>query len=453
MKKTFIALICVLCLCISGCSIKLPSISLPWSSDDEPGTGPVPADAAEVSQFETQEFRCGNITFKIPDYWEAEEESRDRYVFNAYSGRDLAGILTVYALDASPSLTARENVVDAGWSFYTDEVDDFSINEALHVDGQPVCSCSFKTADKRNEFDNNVYVFPAGDRLVCLVLSESTDSEMGLFRDLSYLIDGLSLPGNDFTGTSVTVAECEHDFEGANYQQGGVCTKCGETCGPLTPDFERFGGEINLFLGRQSDYVTGAKDRVEMHCKAEIIDYSVIKPDYYHQNADGWEWRRAVLTVTVPSEYHSYIATMDNIFFMFNTRDYYDVNLFYNESATVFDDYGNVNEWVPNGENWAWLYEDGWSLYYSKINWLGADRQVIYRTALDWLNLEAYCNGECEGRIQAIYETYVPVGYDGIIVGLADSRIQYPALDTTFDRLNAVYSPEKFLFFRMYALN
>lgn len=189
----------------------------------------------------------------------------------------------------------------------------------------------------------------------------------------------------------------EHKLTEANYQQAATCEVCGETVGEvLNPAFEEYNikGQF-MELGKTYDYVLCCcdDDNYKTTGKATVADYQTFASDDTHEAKEGYEWKTVTLQVTFSDE---------------NARKY-GVSL-----GLCSEDYYNLI-----GFNDSLVYDDN-DVGTFTVNWNGQ-----YYTECKEIYEE---NGGWEDHILTItvtHEYLLPVGYDGMVVGLYDRTISY----------------------------
>ena len=194
-----------------------------------------------------------------------------------------------------------------------------------------------------------------------------------------------------------------HVLGDANYQEAAVCQVCGESVGePLTPAFLKFGLDVPFMsVGTEYDYTTKCFENDSITTgRAVITDYQIIDADATHEAREGYEWRTATLEVI-----------------------FYDENAQNGGYASAWID---TDYYVSDGINGKDT-EDG-ELVSSTVNYRGMEYEINSR--YDILQQEWTQNEEIDGvarewvgHMQIQLSTLVPVGYDGVMFALFDTRL------------------------------
>lgn len=212
-----------------------------------------------------------------------------------------------------------------------------------------------------------------------------------------------------------------HTLTEANFQSPAICTVCGAEVGePLAADFETYGIECNVEANVEYDYHTVCWDDHSIETVGTLIvkDYAIVESEDTYDAKDGYEWRMATMSLRFDDEnavnYGMSVCDFHN--------DYYNVKLSQDTRERI-DANGHAAAFKHtinyNGENTdAYLYADilnqGWH-----DNVYTADIKLAF---------------------------LVPVGYDGVIIGVRNGALELP--DDTY--LTDDYTnPDDFLMFRM----
>lgn len=205
-----------------------------------------------------------------------------------------------------------------------------------------------------------------------------------------------------------------HQLSEANFQSPALCSVCGESVGDvLTPDFVGNGIELDLIaVGDSADYITcdSTGGDTDIVGKTTLMSYDIYSSFKDIEAREGYECRVAVFDTVFGSD-----ALERGAKAMFCVTDYYDIDLFAENP-----DHSNATYSVTH------------------VNIDGED-QPVYVSQLGDYHVDSdtltFSFTVC---------VQVPVGYDGIVCGLAYSDVCQPMGFST-----ACYSPENFVFFRM----
>ena len=202
----------------------------------------------------------------------------------------------------------------------------------------------------------------------------------------------------------------EHSLSLANYQYPAKCSVCGEYVGePLTPDFVKYGIKCNMEIGKEYEYTTCCTENTSFSTTgtAAIIKYEVIPNDDDHPYKDAHEWRVIDLKLTFNDEnaqkYGMKIRT--------SADDYYDINL--RDSSSV-------------------MYKDK-SYEVHTVNYKGQNYDCIFRQTNTWSGWHDAENGGREDYCISHWEIQVPIGYDGTVIGIYDSRLDWDNADHIYN--------------------
>ena len=210
-----------------------------------------------------------------------------------------------------------------------------------------------------------------------------------------------------------------HTLTEANYQQPATCEVCGETVGEvLTPAFEEHNVKGQFMeLGKTYDYVTCCynDNNYKTTGHATVTDYQTFASDETHEAKDGYEWKTVELQIVFSDENahnYGYHASRSD-------EDYYDI--IGHDNSTVSTEDGNNTTFTVsfNGQDYS---ECTLSLGSENTGW-NEDGTATTTWAFDYL---------------------VPVGYDGMVIGVLDESIPWEDGMYIYDVAN-----DDTLFFRL----
>lgn len=247
-----------------------------------------------------------------------------------------------------------------------------------------------------------------------------------------------------------------HTWSDANYQDPESCTVCGETQGaPLTPAFEEHGLTVNLhenrhYIDRASSgeylsfepvggfpYLTTCYDNPAAKTTGElyVCNYRIFESDDTHLAYEGYEWRAVDFEIVYcddKAQRYGYTTVTCH-------ENYYDIEGWDNSLTESTD--------TP----WGYLAEQASSYSCLTISYHGKD----YLVPVIWENEgnDGWQKKVGEDGSVISYNlwhtsvyTCVPIGYDGVVVGVYDSEIAENAAEGSYIYDNA---DENALFFRM----
>lgn len=214
-----------------------------------------------------------------------------------------------------------------------------------------------------------------------------------------------------------------HKWKEANYQSPSICEECGATRGlPLTADFERYG--IKAEMKPETDYTLTtlcAEENVETTATVRISSVATFGSDDTHEARNGYQWVVVKMTINAgDSNSNAYGFTYNYL-----TADYYDTEKF-ETSYQYSDKKNNVFTVNYNGVDYA---DCICSVQTVSGEWILDRTDDIYRKT-----------------ITITWNLQIPVGYDGIVIGVHSSAI----IDDG-KLLKDYYRPEGFLLFRVEA--
>lgn len=192
----------------------------------------------------------------------------------------------------------------------------------------------------------------------------------------------------------------EHTWTEANYQQAKKCSVCEATEGePLQADFEKFGLQCNVELGKFYDGVVMCKQNTEKTASPKVVfsNYCVFESDENHPAKDGYEWK----TVDVVMFFYDENAMRDGWKLSYCYENYYDI-LTNDETAEIDDESGTLC----------------FSVNYNGIEYTECQE---YETNIDKLRYE---NRDSIIRAWTVHYL-VPKGYDGCVYGIRNAQIEW----------------------------
>jgi len=210
----------------------------------------------------------------------------------------------------------------------------------------------------------------------------------------------------------------DHVFSEATHHTPPTCFTCGLTNGEKLPAEMAVNG-ITQFMevGQTYDYTTTTYKQPEKETvgKLEVVSYDIVESTDKYPAKEGYEWR---------------IVKMKSVFSDKNARSYgISIN-------TCHEDYYNTkfhddtSRYVENGEY------DYYTVLYNNEEY---EISVNYTDEWSkWVNNKS--------TYSCTVATCVPIGYDGVVVGLINEKIEYPEDGYIFD----VYNTTDFWLFRCY---
>ena len=198
-----------------------------------------------------------------------------------------------------------------------------------------------------------------------------------------------------------------HDFTEANYQDAPVCRRCGLVQGQALPaDFEVHGLICSAENGVPCDYRTCARDDASPVLGQVTFTEDPDEPLPVNlEELEGYEWRNVRISLVFDDP----VAVQKNVRWSITDEDYYTIDL-----------HDNSRYMVDGGS-------DGFT-----VNFHGQD----YTRCLRYYE---YDNGHWDTNVYYLDYTEwfrVPLGYDGVVVGVRDSSIPWPDGAHIYDVVN-----------------
>ena len=199
-----------------------------------------------------------------------------------------------------------------------------------------------------------------------------------------------------------------HDALPADYWSESVCSRCGTVLAPkLTPDFVTYGLDARFIQQDVTyDYVTICYNQQELEtvAHARVTDYQIISSNADLPAKEGYEWRIVSLEVVFDDdnayEYGMMVGTSHENYY--NVREH-DDTLVYGSDFDSFDvTYKGVTYSCLMAEDSGF---EGWEGH--SDTWRGT------------------------------YAFRVPVGYDGMVIGLRNRGVSWPDGAYCFDLDNS----------------
>ena len=199
----------------------------------------------------------------------------------------------------------------------------------------------------------------------------------------------------------------------------------GEKPEPVASEMEQAGFTYFMEEGEPYAFINWCADNEELETfgEATVVSYEIFESADGYAPLEGYEWRTATIEIRF-SDDNAWEYGIDGIFMSF--EDYYNTKLL-DDTAEVVEEtdtyYQHRYTVIHNGQEMdAYYFENAgtWS---------------------DWYEDE-YGNHECKFTI--VKEFLVPIGYDGCVVSLANSRLEWPDGSHITD-----LDPDEFLLFRL----
>ena len=185
-------------------------------------------------------------------------------------------------------------------------------------------------------------------------------------------------------------------------------------------DFEKYGIVPNMAYKELYSFTTQTREMSALSTVGElaVTDFGILPADSAHPKRDGYEWRYVVLQATFFDEN----AHKNGVKVMALCEDYYDLAL-----------RGTTQR----------LDADGYTAY--TVISGGEEKECRYKRTGNWSDWYTGESGRREILYSSLWEIEIPSGYDGTVVGLYSSAVDWPK--GTY--INEVYSPDSFRLFRI----
>ena len=199
----------------------------------------------------------------------------------------------------------------------------------------------------------------------------------------------------------------------------------GEKPEPVASEMEQAGFTYFMEEGEPYAFINWCADNEELETfgEATVVSYEIFESADGYEPLEGYEWRTATIEIRF-SDDNAWEYGVDGIFMSF--EDYYNTKLL-DDTAELVEETDTYSQYqytvIHNGQQMdAYCFKNAgtWS---------------------DWYEDE-YGNREC--KFTAVEEFLVPIGYDGCVVSMANSRLEWPDGSYITD-----LDPDEFLLFRL----
>ncbi len=185
-------------------------------------------------------------------------------------------------------------------------------------------------------------------------------------------------------------------------------------------DFEKYGITTDMAYNELQTFTTRTRDMPALSTEGElaVTDFGVLPTDSAHPSRDGYGWRYVIMQAT----FYDDNARKNGVKVMALCEDYYNIAL---RGATQR------------------LDADGYIAYTVLVN--GEEMECRYKRTGTWSDWYTDDTGRREILYSCLWEIEIPDGYDGTVVGLYSSAVDWPE----GEYINEAYSPEAFKLFRI----
>ena len=204
-----------------------------------------------------------------------------------------------------------------------------------------------------------------------------------------------------------------------------IVLRKGEKPEPVASEMEQAGFTYFMEEGEPYAFINWCADNEELETfgEATVVSYEIFESADGYEPLEGYEWRTATIEIRF-SDDNAWEYGVDGIFMSF--EDYYNTKLL-DDTAELVEETDTYSQYqytvIHNGQQMdAYCFKNAgtWS---------------------DWYEDE-YGNREC--KFTAVEEFLVPIGYDGCVVSMANSRLEWPHGSYITD-----LDPDEFLLFRL----
>ena len=210
----------------------------------------------------------------------------------------------------------------------------------------------------------------------------------------------------------------DHLFSEATQQNPPTCYGCGMTNGEKLPaEMEVHGITEFMEVGQTYDYTTNTykTSNMETVAKLTVKSYDIVESAEGYPAKEGYEWR----IVEMEMVFSDWAARNYGFTTSYCREDYYNTKL--HDDTVVYDEDADqfTHTVLYNNEEYEVILKTN-----SKVgNWV---------------------NHKC--KFNRTFAVCVPVGYDGVVVGMMHEGVEYPEGGYIFD----VYNTTDFCLFRCY---
>ncbi len=185
-------------------------------------------------------------------------------------------------------------------------------------------------------------------------------------------------------------------------------------------DFEEYGIEPNMAYNEVYPFTTKTGEMSALSTTGElsVTDFGVLPADSAHPAREGYEWRYVIMQATFFDDN----AHKNGVKVMALCEDFYDLTR-----------RGTTER----------LDADGYTAY--TVICGDEEKECRYKRTGAWSDWYTSDSGRREIIYSCLWEIEIPDGYDGTVVGLYSSGVDWP--EGAY--INEVYSPDSFRLFRI----
>ena len=208
----------------------------------------------------------------------------------------------------------------------------------------------------------------------------------------------------------------DHVFSEASHQNPPTCFTCGLSNGEKLPaEMEVYGITEFMEVGQTYDYTTDTYRTSNMNTVAKLTvkSYDIVEYAEGYPAKEGYEWR----IVEMEMVFSDWAARNYGFSTNYCREDYYNVKL--HDDTEVYDEDANQ--------------------YTHTVLYNNEEYEVILKTNSKVGN---WVNHKC--KFNRTFAACVPVGYDGVVIGMLRDSVEYPEDGYIFD----IYNTTDFCLFR-----
>lgn len=191
---------------------------------------------------------------------------------------------------------------------------------------------------------------------------------------------------------------------------------------PNTPesDFERYGISADMAVNEVYPFSTGTRDMSGLATVGTlaVTETGILPEDAVHPHRDGYEWHYVIMQ----ANFGDFNAKNNGVRVLALCEDYYNIRLCGTSQRT--DD-------------------EGYTAYTIVHN--NAEAECRYKRTAQWSDWYTDEAGQRTVLYSCMWEVQIPMGYDGTVVGLYSSRLDWPE----GEYIDEVYSQDAFCLYRL----
>ena len=260
---------------------------------------------------------------------------------------------------------------------------------------------------------------------VLMYMELNADGTGVLFMDeetpLTWVDGSITLTGENLT-VSYTLENGEMKLD---MIETVIVLRKGEKPEPVASELEQAGFIYFMEEGVPYTFANRCADNEELDSvgEATVVSFEIFESADGYDPLEGYEWRAVTIEIRF-SDDNAWKYGVEGI--LMSSEDYYNTKLLDDTAELVKE-------------------TDTYDQYRYTILYNGQEMDAYYfDNAYTWSDWYTNGDGKNECKLTILEEFLVPIGYDGCVVGIANSRVEWPD-DAYITDLN----PEDFLLFRL----